>query len=472
MNNHAAGLLAALERIPPFEADGWRRTLRLLETHSDTAFGKAHDFRSIRSAREFREAVPPMNYEMYRSWIQRAADGESGVLACGAPLGFERTSGTSAGAKWIPVTDGLREEFGRGLAGWFHGWRRRCPAVFDGRAYWALSPPGFKPETSACGLPVGMDSDAAYFSDDIGGALADWLVVPNFGGDPAMVFHETAEALLAERDLSVVSVWSPTFLLGIDAALRELKRDFAWRGVWPKLALVSCWADASSSIWIPELRKRLDGISIEPKGLLATEGVTSFPDDIDGTPRLAHECHYHEFLDADSGFTEVLDLRIGGTYEVLITTGGGLFRYRGGDLVRVRGMGPDGWPRLAFVGRTGVVSDLVGEKLNDAQVIAAMSACGAHGFLAADESRPGYDLWVEDVAGAAGLIRQLRKNPYFDQALSLGQLGPVEVRSLREGWRDKLVLRLAKTRGCRIGDVKLPVLIVSCKPEEVESWLN
>ncbi len=472
MNPRAADLLAAFERNLPFEADGWRRTRRLLDAHADTAFGKAHDFRSIRSARDFREAVPPMDYEMHRRWIARVADGESGVLACGQPVGFERTSGTSSGAKWIPITEGLQEEFGRGLAGWFRGWQRRCPAVFDGRAYWAISPPGITAETSTCGLPVGMESDAAYFTDEIGRRLIDWLVIPRLSGDPAMVFHETAEALLAGRDLSVVSVWSPTFLLGIDAALRRMKRGFSWRGVWPKLALVSCWADASSAIWIPELRKRLDGIPIEPKGLLATEGITSFPDEIDGMPRLAHECHYHEFIDTNGVFTEIKDLRTGGSYEVLITTGGGLFRYRSGDLVRVTGIGADGWPRLAFIGRVGVVSDLVGEKLNEGQVVAAMTAGGARGFLVADDSRPGYDLWVENQASAAALIRLLRENPYLDQALALGQLQQMEVRELSEGWSGKLALGLARMRGCRIGDVKVPVLIVSHQAEEVELWLD
>ena len=467
MNPQAAALLASLEPWSVAPGDGWTRFCGLLEKHADSEFGRHHGFGTIRSPENFREAIPPMDYEAHRPWIERAAAGETRVLACDEPFGFERTSGTSSRAKWIPLTSGLQEEFARGLAAWFGGWERRCPEVFNGRAYWAISPPGMKPETTAGGLPVGMTGDAAYFPGKVGERLAEWLVVPGLSG--GAVFDETAEALLAAPDLSVVSMWSPTFLLGIDAAVRRLRGDFTWREIWPQLALVSCWADASSAPWIPRLRERLGGIPIEAKGLLATEGITSVPDAIDGSPRLAGECHWHEFLDEAGKFTAMSDLKLGGIYEVLLTTGGGLFRYRSGDRVRVDGRSTDGWPRLRFCGRAGCVSDLVGEKLHEAQVLEALAGGG---FLVADPDRPGYDLWLEETSRAAVVEHLLRQNPYFDQALALRQLGPLRVRRLPPEWSVDLTFALAKSRGCRIGDVKLPVLLTRETPEEVASWLG
>ena len=472
MNPQAEELLASLDRWSAQVGDPWLRLRELLEKNEDTAFGRAHDFRSVRSPDDFRAAIPPMDYEDHRSWIERAANGEEVVLACDRILGFEKTSGTSSKAKWIPISDGLRQEFARGLASWFMGWRQRQPEVFAGRAYWAISPPGMKPEVTAGGLPLGMTSDAAYFPDDVGEKLAGWLVIPELSGRPEAVFKETAEALLAAPDLSVISVWSPTFLLGIDAALRRIRGDFSWRDLWPRLALVSCWADASSAPWIPCLGERLGGIPIEAKGLLATEGITSVPDAIDGSPRLASECHWHEFIDDEGRFSEISDLKLGHIYEVLITTGGGLFRYRSGDRVRLTGIGVDGLPRLRFVGRTGGVSDVVGEKLTEGQVIDALVASGSRGFMVADRERPRYVLWLEDTQQAEAVKLVLRRNPYFDQALALRQLGPLEVRQLPEEWGVKLTSSLARNRGCRIGDVKLPVLITEFTPEEVASWLG
>lgn len=469
MNPQAAALLESLQPWSVAPGDGWMRLRGLLEKHADSAFGRYHGFDSIRSSGDFREAIPVMDYEAHRSWIERCAAGEKRVLACDEPFGFERTSGTSSQAKWIPLTTTLQEEFARGLAAWFGGWQRRTPEVFEGRAYWAVSPPGMVPEVTSSGQSVGITGEGAYFPDDVGWRLAEWLVVPRLSGEAGLVFEETAEALLETPDLSVVSVWSPTFLLGIDAEVRRLRGGRTWREIWPKLALVSCWADASSGPWIPRLIERLGGIPIEAKGLLATEGITSVPDAIHGSPRLARECHWHEFLDESGRFTAIADLKSGGIYEVLFTTGGGLFRYRTGDRVRVTRIGWDGCPRLRFVGRVGSVSDLVGEKLHEDQV---MEALAGRGFLVADPDRPGYEIWLEDVSRAAQVEKSLRRNPYFDQALALRQLSPLVARRLPDDWFVRLTSAIAKHRGCRLGDVKPPALLTRETAAEVTSWLG
>jgi hypothetical protein len=282
------------------------------------------------------------------------------------------------------------------------------------------------------------------------------------------VFRETAERLLETPHLSLVSVWSPTFLLGIDAEISRLRPGKTWRELWPKLALVSCWADASSARWIPLVEERLGGIRIEPKGLLATEGITSIP--IAGNARLAHECHYHEFLDMEGNHLPQENLRSGMECEVLLTTSGGLMRYRSGDRVRITGFDPGGIPQMRFLGRKGMVCDLVGEKLSEESVAEAFA--GARGFLAADADAPGYGLWIEETDLAAGVLGRLRENPYFQQALELGQLAPIGIRRLRDGWATALSVALARRQGCRIGDVKLPVLLKQDQPGEVAEWLG
>lgn len=469
MNPHASELIVALKHRMTPPGDPWLRLRELLEIYSDSEFGRAFGFESIRNPEDFRAAIPPMDYDAHRTWIERAAAGEKRVLACDEPIGFERTSGTSSQAKWIPLTSGLQEEFARGLATWFGAWQTRMPAVFEGRAYWAISPPGMNPETTAGGLPVGMTSDAAYFPSDIGERLAKWLVIPDSSGDAGSLFEETAASLLSAPDLSVVSVWSPTFLLGIDAAVRRQRGDHPWREIWPHLALVSCWADASSALWIPRLQARLGGVPIEGKGLLATEGITSVPDAVNGSPRLAAECHFHEFLDESGKFTPLSDLRIGGIYEVLLTTAGGLFRYRSGDRVRITNGGTRELPQFRFIGRAGSFSDLIGEKLHEDH---ALQALAGRGFLVADPSRPGYDLWLEEPSFSGAVEICLRQNPYFDQALALHQLAPLKVRRLPDEWYSKLTCSLAAHRGCRLGDVKPPVLLTRESPEEVASWLD
>lgn len=473
MNAAAVNLLRELGHHHGTAQAPWSRLLEQLRAYQDTTFGRAHDFAGIRNEADFREHVPVMDGDAFAPWISQAATGEARVLACGDLLGFERTSGSSSVAKWIPITEGLRAEFARGLADWFLGLQQRAPEVFAGRAYWSLSPPGMPPGTSINGLPVGMTSDAAYFPEAIGQALTRWLAIPPLSGAAPAVFEETAAFLLDQPDITFISVWSPTFLLALDRALRSLRPGFAWCDQWRGLRMVSCWADASSATWLPELQARLGPIRIEPKGLVATEGITSIPDEIDGTPRLASDCHYHEFLDASGAVVPSNALRKGTIYQILLTTAGGLYRYHTGDQVVATSL-TGTRPGLRFIGRAGGVSDLVGEKISEANAIAAFTAAQARGFLQADAATPGYVLWLENASDATAVIGSLRKNPYLDQALALRQLAPVTIRQLPDQWHGRLAIALAARQGCRLGDVKIPVLMISPSPtvEEVAQWLD
>lgn len=69
-----------------------------------TAFGKDHDFVSINNYEDFKKRVPINDYEGLRSYVDRVVAGESDVLWKGRPLYFAKTSGTTSGAKYIPIT--------------------------------------------------------------------------------------------------------------------------------------------------------------------------------------------------------------------------------------------------------------------------------------------------------------------------------------------------------------------------------
>src|SRR5207245_667007 len=71
------------------------------------------------------------------------------------------------------------------------------------------------------------------------------------------------------------------------------------RQVWPRLTLISCWADAAAARFLPELREIFPAVEIQPKGLLATEGFVSFPMADHPAAALAVRCHFFEFEEAD-----------------------------------------------------------------------------------------------------------------------------------------------------------------------------
>lgn len=76
----------------------------LIKTARDTAFGQDHRFRSISNYEEFKIHVPVRDYEGLKPYIDRMIAGENDVLWKGKPLYLSKTSGTTSGVKYIPIT--------------------------------------------------------------------------------------------------------------------------------------------------------------------------------------------------------------------------------------------------------------------------------------------------------------------------------------------------------------------------------
>jgi phenylacetate-coenzyme A ligase PaaK-like adenylate-forming protein len=76
----------------------------LISKAKNTAFGLDHDFKNIVSYDDFKNRVKVTDYEGLRAYVDRIVAGESDVLWKGKPLYFAKTSGTTSGAKYIPIT--------------------------------------------------------------------------------------------------------------------------------------------------------------------------------------------------------------------------------------------------------------------------------------------------------------------------------------------------------------------------------
>ncbi|HEV7383186.1 MAG TPA: GH3 auxin-responsive promoter family protein, partial [Dyadobacter sp.] len=82
--------------------DEWLNALVKKAQH--TQFGKDHHFKDIQSYTDFREAVPVSDYEDLKGYIARIKEGEENILWPGKPLYFAKTSGTTSGTKYIPIS--------------------------------------------------------------------------------------------------------------------------------------------------------------------------------------------------------------------------------------------------------------------------------------------------------------------------------------------------------------------------------
>ena len=181
-----------------------------------------------------------------------------------------------------------------------------------------------------------------------------------------------------------------------------------------------------------------------------------------GLRPVAIRSHFFEFI--TEGGTSILahELEPNRIYSVAITTGGGLYRYRLADRVRVTGFAGR-TPSLEFLGKEDHVSDLCGEKL-DAEFIArtlenVLNRCNLRPNVAT--LAPNVDHYVlyiqSDQAVPADLAEvldeQLRAALHYGYCRTLGQLGAVRVFCVR-GDANCQFLTAAHARGRRLGNIK------------------
>lgn len=487
-----------------------RLLFRYLAANRDTVFGRTHGFSEIRSVEQFQEQVPVIGYDGLEPLVQEIARGKPRMLTEAPVERLVPTGGSTAATKLIPFTAPLRREFSLAIDAWLVDLFTRHPSLLAGPAYWSITPAAaFNAGISNPSLPIGFDDDSMY----LGGvrqrlAQAIMAVPPAVGrlrGTGAFQYA-TVLFLLRARDLRLISVWHPSFLDGLFDLFEEhrdrLLHDLAagtfnppercepgdlvvlqrllqpqpgrartlraapsgdLRAVWPNLSLISCWADALSRGAAERIARRAGHVAVQAKGLLATEGVVTIP--FAERHPLAIGSHFFEFVDASGTFRLAHELQLGGEYTVVLTTGGGLYRYRLGDCVKVDGCVGE-TPSLRFLGRDELVSDWFGEKLTDGFVAGVLRSLFWHppsprfAMLAPERTSSGmrYTLFLDADASrapdlSARLEMALRRNPQYAWCVDLGQLRPARVVPVGPG-ASRAYLDACAARGQRIGDVK------------------
>ena len=77
---------------------------KLILEGSKTRFGREHNFQNIHTQKDFQKSIPVRDYEGLKNYIDAVLEGESNVLWPGRPLYYAKSSGTTSGAKYIPIT--------------------------------------------------------------------------------------------------------------------------------------------------------------------------------------------------------------------------------------------------------------------------------------------------------------------------------------------------------------------------------
>jgi len=350
----------------------------------------------------YQQNVPISDYEDWQVFIERQQNGQKNVLSHFDCERYQPTSGSTSTIKWIPYNQPFLDELDHAIGPWMSDLYEQFPEIQQGKHYWSLS---WVPSDLRNKLTSSINDDLQLLPWWKRLFMAGTMAVPesiSLAQTSEESSFATACYLVACRDLSFISVWSPTFALSLLQLIKDKKalisgvlnngqwpNDYAglnhlkapknqqtsqllkkWNGevnasftkkVWPKLSLISAWDTSSSAIWADKLKALFAHCQFQGKGLWATEGVVSIP--YQGQYPLAITSHFYEFEDLDSQkiYTS-WQLKTGQNVRPIISTANGLLRYAMKDQLKVTGFINE-CPCLEFIGRLNGI-DMVGEKLS------------------------------------------------------------------------------------------------------------
>lgn len=412
-----------------------RRILhQLLQKGKATAFGRDHRLFEVQTYEEFRAAVPVYSYELlWEKYLRRVWAGEADALWPGRPRYFAKTSGTTAGAKFLPLTQESIPTHIRGARDTLllYLYRRKKAAFISGK--WLF----------LSGSPALEKTPAGIWYGRLSGIVHHWVPayltrnrLPSYEINCIEEWPAKVEAVIteaAQTDLRLLSGIPPW----IEQMLEEVEKRFARKATecWPYLQ-VYVHGGVDFRLYEPRLREKLPGVDFI-ETFPASEGFFAFQDTEDpaeGLRLLTDNGIFYEFIPLDEvdrpqpTRLPLWEVEVGRPYALLLTTNAGLWAYAIGDVVTFTSVRPY---RLRVTGRVKSHLSAFGEHVIEWEVEtalqAAVQATGAriHEYTVGPYFGPGMPCheWllevIEPPADWGVFLKTLdetlrRHNPYYD----------------------------------------------------------
>ena len=460
-----------------------KKLMDIIKNNENTEYGKKYKFNSIDNALKYQKTVPLTTYEDYDEYIEKIKNGKNNILTKEKVLLLEPTSGSTSASKYIPYTNSLKKEFQKALKPWIYNLYNSNEDIKWGKSYWSITPVTKDNEYTVGGIPIGFEEDTEYF-----GFLEKKLFEKIFAVDGSVAkvksidefYYKTCTQLLMTKNLTLISIWNPTFLLLIleyieknidklcsDIAVKDKYRaedvkklalNKEYENIWSELKVISCWSDANAEKHSKKLKIIFPKAEIQPKGLLATEAVVSFPLTGENGARLSIYSHFYEFESIENGQIYLShQIEKDKEYSVIITTSGGLYRYRLNDVIEVTDV-VGIFPLIKFKGKKDKVSDMFGEKLNEEfiKTVIENENINPEFYMIAPEINR-YILYIKSDKLPKDIDFKLRRNFHYDYCRKLGQLKELKIFKLTGNPEQEYIDGCVK-QGQRIGNIKSTAL--------------
>ncbi len=406
---------------------------RILALNAESQFSRERGLKPGLSIAEFRRRIPVGDFETIRPYVERMKTGDTQALL--GPknklLMYTLSSGTTAEAKFIPVTNEFLKDYKRGWQIWGIRAFSAHPKVFVSDIVQLIS--DYDRFRTPSNIPCGNISGLV-------GAMQSPLVklmyaIPQIVskiGDAEAKAYVTLRCAIANEHIGLVTTANPSTLIHLaklaDRVKEELIRDIADGTIsrryplpadvaaalirrtkrnrrrakaldaiveatgtlrptdfWPNLALAAVWTGGSAGAYLQTMRKHFGDVPIRDHGLSASEGRMTIPlEDERADGVLDVDSHFFEFIPEDEGESpdptvlSAHELEPGRNYFILLTTVSGLYRYNIRDVVRCTGF-QGTTPTLEFLHKGAHIANLTGEKITESQVVSAVRH-GVHRF--------------------------------------------------------------------------------------------
>jgi phenylacetate-coenzyme A ligase PaaK-like adenylate-forming protein len=309
----------------------------LLKRAKNTEFGRDHNFSTIKNHEDFVKNVPIRTYEDLRPYINKVVDGESDILWPGKPLYFAKTSGTTSGAKYIPLTkDSMPNHIDAAKYALLLYINETGNASFvDGKMIFLQGSPKLKKQN---GINVGrLSGITAHFIP----AYLQRNRMPSWETNMIDDWEKKVDAIAEEtanEDMRLISGIPPWMVMYFESLIEKTGKNIG--ELFPHFSLF-----INGGVAFEPYRKKFEqliGRKIDIMELYpASEGFIAFQDSQkeDGMLLLLDNGMFYEFIPADEFFDEnprrltIKDVELGVNYVLILNTNAGLWGYNIGDTV-------------------------------------------------------------------------------------------------------------------------------------------
>ena len=440
-----------------------------------THFGKDHDFGSISNYEDFKRHVPIKDYEALKPYIERVVHGEADVLWKGKPEYFAKTSGTTSGTKYIPITkESVPNHINSARNALLSYVNETGKAIFlDGGLIFLSGSPEL---SEKAGIKTGRLS--GIVNHHVPGYLKRHQK-PSYTTNCIEDWETKLDKIIDETlhaDMTLISGIPPWAQMYFDRIQTRTGKKI--KDVFPNFSMFVYGGvnfEPYKAKLFDTIGKRVDSIETYP----ASEGFIAYQDSQhdEGLLLLLNSGIFFEFIPTDEYFNEhptrlmISEVELGKNYALIINSNAGLWGYSIGDTVKFVSKNPY---RLMVTGRikhfiSAFGEHVIGEEVEKAMKFTMEKFPGVEVTeftvapqVAPKEGLPHHEWFIEfgkapshPDAFSQELDKQMQTlNVYYDDLISGSILRPLKITSLKQS----AFIDYMKSQGRLGGQNKVPRL--------------